>query len=264
MQADYASAVRKSSNLEHLLAPGDLDAIFVALPNDLHGSAIRAAFQHGVHVCCEKPLTIEPDDARSLADAAVADGLVLFTASHRRENRHVRALAQRLPARARIVRARCRYFERIEDHIGDEQWYLDAERCGGGCLIDNGPNALDALRVILGELDVVGCTLGPAAAGELRARVELQTYDAIPVTMELDWAYPGEVKDVTVWLDDGTEMHADMLAGTSTSKGSLLHEYAAVVDRFAGLIDAGTPVLDLDGVRVVELIAAAYELGRAS
>lgn len=262
----HARGVRCFADAEQMFASGAVDAVVITLPNDLHAPMIARAVAHGVHVCCEKPLTVRAGEANRLAGLAAASGVALFTASHRRHNQHVIRLAETL-RREDVASVVARYFENIEEHVGDDEWYLDPERCGGGCVIDNGPNALDAVRTVLGDLELTGAVLGDMRRGiEFCAELSLRTPDGIPVTVQLDWAYPGQVKDVVVRLRDGRELAADMLEGFTGLKGSLAHEYAGIMDGFAAAVADARTGRDAaaDGVAVVELIERAYAVGRAN
>ena len=42
--------------LDALLAGGAIDAVYIAVPNDLHAQMALVAARHGVHVLCEKPM----------------------------------------------------------------------------------------------------------------------------------------------------------------------------------------------------------------
>lgn len=42
--------------LDELLASGVVDAVYIAVPNDLHAEHTLVAARHGVHVMCEKPM----------------------------------------------------------------------------------------------------------------------------------------------------------------------------------------------------------------
>jgi predicted dehydrogenase len=252
-------------DIEDLIAAGAADVVVVTLPNDQHHPVVARALAAGLHVCCEKPLTVRAADARELAALADHSGLTLFTASHRRHNVHLRQLARAI-AGADVAEVRCRYFERIEEHVGDERWYLSLDRCGGGCLVDNGPNAIDCARVLVGELEVADCTLADIRDGvEFRAEVALRgtgASGASRVAVELDWTWPhGQLKDVSVRLRDGRTLSADLLAGFDGLKGSLDHEYAGVLDTFAALVRQGRSG-SADGVAVVELVEQAYAVAR--
>jgi predicted dehydrogenase len=63
-----------------LLDDGELDALYIALPNALHGEWARGALNAGKHVLCEKPLTPASAEAAELFDLASSQGLVLAEA----------------------------------------------------------------------------------------------------------------------------------------------------------------------------------------
>ncbi|MEW2620531.1 Gfo/Idh/MocA family oxidoreductase [Streptomyces sp. NPDC048106] len=244
-----------------LLAEARPDALVVAVPNDVHLPVCRDALSAGVPVCVEKPLALTAVEGRVLVDLARHREVPLMTAFHRRYNTAVRDLARR--AAGREVRAvRVRYLERIEDHLGGEDWYLDPGRCGGGCLADNGPNALDVVRLLLGDLTVTGCAVERDGHGvDRRALIRLRARTGATASVELDWSYPGELKDVEVELADGAVLRADMLAGHTAFKGSLWHEYEAILGEFAGLVRARRPAGPgaHGGLPALELVAAAYD-----
>jgi predicted dehydrogenase len=73
---------------DDLLADPDVEAVYIPLPNGLHGTWTIAALLAGKHVLCEKPFTANADEARSVAAAAEmareAQGLVTMEAFHYR------------------------------------------------------------------------------------------------------------------------------------------------------------------------------------
>jgi predicted dehydrogenase len=70
-----------------LLADPDIDAVYNPLPNSLHGRWTLAAIDAGKHVLCEKPFTANAEEARTVAKAAEASGLVVLEAFHYRSTR---------------------------------------------------------------------------------------------------------------------------------------------------------------------------------
>jgi len=65
---------------DELLASGEIDAVYIALPNDLHKDfALRAAKQ-GIHVLCEKPLALTERDCEEMIRAANEHHVRLMTA----------------------------------------------------------------------------------------------------------------------------------------------------------------------------------------
>ncbi|AYF74840.1 gfo/Idh/MocA family oxidoreductase [Nocardia yunnanensis] len=67
-----------------LVEAPDLDAVYVPLPNGLHGRWIRAALASGKHVLCEKPFTANADEARDIAKLATDSDRVVMEAFHYR------------------------------------------------------------------------------------------------------------------------------------------------------------------------------------
>jgi predicted dehydrogenase len=63
-----------------LLGSGEIDAVYICLPNDQHRDyAIRAA-RAGVHVLCEKPLAVTEADCSAMIVAAARAGVRLMSA----------------------------------------------------------------------------------------------------------------------------------------------------------------------------------------
>jgi len=241
-----------------------LDGVVVAVPNDAHLDVCRAALTAGVPVCVEKPLALTADQGRELASLATESGTALLTAFHRRHNDAFRDLRSAVAAAGAPVRTvRVRYLERIEEHTAGESWYLEPERCGGGCVADNGPNAFDLVRQLLGDVTLAHSLVGRDAAGVDRtAHLRLRAADGAGAEVLLDWSHPGETKDVTVTLANGRSLHADLLAGHPGFKGSLWHEYERILMEFAALRTARGLTGDDDGaaggLACLDLVAAAY------
>ena len=58
----------------------EVDVIYVALPNHLHFSFAKRALEHGKHVICEKPMTSNVDELRTLIDVAKQNRVMLLEA----------------------------------------------------------------------------------------------------------------------------------------------------------------------------------------
>ncbi|MBF6353225.1 Gfo/Idh/MocA family oxidoreductase [Nocardia higoensis] len=67
-----------------LLDDPDIDAVYIPLPNGLHGRWTRAALAAGKHVLCEKPFTADAAEAREIGALAEQSGLVVMEAFHYR------------------------------------------------------------------------------------------------------------------------------------------------------------------------------------
>ena len=84
--ADYAKKHKIPTvydSYDALLADDTLSAVYVPLPNGLHGHWTIAALNAGKHVLCEKPFTANADEARAVAHAdSTHPGLVVMEAFH--------------------------------------------------------------------------------------------------------------------------------------------------------------------------------------
>ena len=72
------------SSYESLIADPGIDAVYIPLPNSLHGRWIRAALAEGKHVLCEKPFTANAAEAREIAVEAATSDRVVMEAFHYR------------------------------------------------------------------------------------------------------------------------------------------------------------------------------------
>ncbi|MGA2664773.1 MAG: Gfo/Idh/MocA family oxidoreductase [Nitrososphaerales archaeon] len=144
-----AKAYHGEASYERLCGDPDVDAVVVALPNDLHLPVIVAAAERGKAVVCEKPL------CRNLAEADEALRVV-------RKQRVVHCYAENQIFIPQVVRAR-RFIE--DGAIGDvtwvrsreahsgphSKWFWDPERAGGGVLLDMGCHSIEVTRYLFGR-----------------------------------------------------------------------------------------------------------------
>lgn len=68
------------SSYEALFGDPNVDAVYVATQQHVHRDAVLAAIAAGKHVLVEKPIATLPDDARAIADAARAAGVLVMEA----------------------------------------------------------------------------------------------------------------------------------------------------------------------------------------
>ncbi|WP_276270676.1 Gfo/Idh/MocA family protein [Haloarcula litorea] len=135
---------------ETLLSAADVDAVYNPLPNAAHAEWTERAADAGLHVLCEKPLTLDAAAAADLFDYVEDRGVTLMEAFmyqfHPRTERAREIVAEEL-GEVRAVDASFKF--RLDDE-GDIR--LDPE-LGGGSLLDVGCYAVSAVRGFLGEPD---------------------------------------------------------------------------------------------------------------
>jgi predicted dehydrogenase len=62
------------------LNSGEIDAVYIALPNNMHRAYTEAAASAGIHVLCEKPMAFETTECEAMIAAAEKGGVKLMVA----------------------------------------------------------------------------------------------------------------------------------------------------------------------------------------
>jgi predicted dehydrogenase len=144
---------RAHGSYEDLLADGDLDAVYISVPNSLHAEWAVKAAEAGKHVLCEKPLAITVSQCDQIIAAAESAGVVIMEALmhlHRSLLRKARALVREgAVGRVELVRGA---FSFALDRPGDVRWRPEL---GGGSLWDIGIYPVSVIRWIAGEPESV-------------------------------------------------------------------------------------------------------------
>ncbi|MFY8051388.1 MAG: Gfo/Idh/MocA family protein, partial [Armatimonadaceae bacterium] len=81
-----------------LLASPEIDAVYIPLPNDIHSEYTERALRAGKHVLCDKPFTLNSDDAKRCAALADEHDLRLmegFMYRHHPQHSFAQGLIQR-------------------------------------------------------------------------------------------------------------------------------------------------------------------------
>lgn len=121
----------------------ELDAVYVLTPNNSHAPISIAALNAGHHVMCEKPMATSYAEAKAMVEASKANGKLLnigYQSRYRSDSAYLKAacendeLGEIYYAKAHAVRRRA---------VPTWGVFLDAEKQGGGPLIDIGTHALD-------------------------------------------------------------------------------------------------------------------------
>ena len=160
-----AHDIERTTDLDALLARDDVDAVYVATPNDAHLGPVRTAAAAGKAVLCEKPVARTLAEAEALLDAVRAAGVAYGTAFDQRFHPAHVALRDLIEGGAlgTVTAVRIRYAcwtgpdwspygeARDSREAGETNWRADPERAGGGAFLDLAPHGLDLTQVLLGE-----------------------------------------------------------------------------------------------------------------
>ncbi len=161
---------RISSDYRELVESGQVDAVVIAAPDDLHYPMAQAVLESGKHLLCEKPVALHAEQARALYEKAQAAGvvhLVMFTFRWTPEYQYLRELVEG-GAVGRPYHCQVRYLSQW-GLGGDYNWRYDRRRANGA-LGDLGSHAIDLARLFFGEIRRVSarletCVIRPGADG---------------------------------------------------------------------------------------------------
>lgn len=158
-RARAAEAARKHGiptvhdSYEALLADPRVDAVYIPLPNGLHGRWTLAAIAAGKHVLCEKPFTANADEAREVAKTAADSSVVVMEAHHTSHHPQTKRAAEivRSGMLGDLESAEAAFIVPMPPS-GDIRWNL---ALAGGSLMDLGCYPVRWLRDVLGVAPTV-------------------------------------------------------------------------------------------------------------
>jgi predicted dehydrogenase len=140
---------RAHGSYDALLEDGDVDAVYISLPNSLHVEWAIRALEAGKHVLCEKPLARRSEEAERAFDAAEQAGRVLAEAFMYRHHPQTRLVAQLVSEGAvgelRAIRAA---FSFPLSNLEDVRMRPELD---GGALMDVGCYCVSGARLLAGE-----------------------------------------------------------------------------------------------------------------
>jgi predicted dehydrogenase len=270
----------------------ELDAVAIGAPNDLHYDICLAAADAGKHVLCEKPLALNQEEARTMIAACDGAGVVLMYA----ENLLFAPMYSRVAEMARKGSVGKPFLvKQSQSHGGPySPWFWDIERSGGGVLLDMGCHSIHTVCATMGEWPVgVSATLGryvhgEKTEGEDHATVLLHFAGGQLGIAENSWAMPGGNDYLEVFgpqgrltanLERGPAIamyrspvgeSAANPSGTRPGWQYAMYEEAwhfgfpQELQHFVDVI-AGRATMrsgGSDGLKVLEIICAAYESAR--
>ncbi len=129
-----------------LIEDPDIDAVYIPLPNALHGTWTRRAIQAGKHVLCEKPFAANAREAAEVSAIAAESNVVVMEAFHWRYH-PLAARFTELVARGEVGAVTnldaALSFPLLDRH--DIRW---SRQLAGGSLLDAGCYPLHQIRTL--------------------------------------------------------------------------------------------------------------------
>jgi predicted dehydrogenase len=229
-----------------LLARGDVDAVYIPLPNDGHLHWIEAAVDAGKHVLCEKPLTMSAADTATAYAAAAAAGRTLVEAYMWPHHPRSQALLQADLGPLRSMYGSFTFpLDRPNDHRVDGR--------GGGALFDVGIYCLGPMVLLrpVDPIDVRAVAVRNQHGADTSLSGWLDLGDGVSAGVSVGFDAPHR-RMFDVLGRDGEIHIADHFAPGPTDDGVLsvrrrdgsfdevpyrgVDAYAAMIDQFADVV----------------------------
>lgn len=140
-----------------LVADPDVDAIYVATPHPWHAASALAAIEAGKHVLIEKPFTLNEPEARVVADAARARGVLALEAMWTRYLPHMVRIREIIAA-GTLGEVRSMIADHTQKLSDDPAHRLNSLELGGGALLDLGIYPVSFAWDLFGEPAVIQST----------------------------------------------------------------------------------------------------------
>ena len=184
-----------------------VDAVIICTPPNTHYPIAKHFLEKGIHVLCEKPLTIASSEATELVKLADSKDAVLMMASKFRYVDDI--IKAKAIIEAGILGRIILYENSFCSKIGmADRWNASKPVSGGGVLIDNGSHSADIARYLLGPISQVQAQTGIPTQGlevEDTVRVQFMTQRGILGTFDLSWSITKDSKNyIQVYGSEGT------------------------------------------------------------
>lgn len=243
----------------------DIDAVAICTPPQVRYGYVREAIAAGKHVLLEKPSTATVGELLDLRDYAAAAKRVIFTTWHSQYNAAVEA-ARRALAGQTVKYLQVNWKEDVRRWHPGQKWIWLA---GGFGVFDPGINALSIVTHILPDpvfIRRADLTFPDNCDAPIAAKIEFSAakpYEHLGA--DFDWRQTGEQTwEIEIGTQGGDRLKLAKGGSRLDINGALvaeqpMAEYEDIYDRFAGLLDAGTSLVDEAPMR---LVADAFLIGK--
>jgi predicted dehydrogenase len=248
---------RPHLSYEALIADPDVDAVYIPLPNALHGEWAVRALNAGKHVLCEKPLALTAAEAETMVAAARANGVWLMEGFMYRYTDRLRQVVRVIDSGAlgtlRSIDASYRF---LLDRNGTIK---EKAELGGGALYDVGCYPLDLIGLLTGA-EPVSCAVESVSRNGVDVNLSalLRYPDGVIATLHCGFdAFPhvradiigteGRLEVDATYLDDAGELVLHTRSGREVIPVAASDRYRAEIEDLSSAIaDKRPPLISLD------------------
>ena len=136
-----------------MLGSGEIDAVIVCTPHPSHADLVVLAAEQGIHVLCEKPMTIDLAQADRMIAAAETAGITFGVVFQRRFWPAAQRIRQAIDAGrlGRLTHGECSVrIWRSAEYFASDPWRGTWANEGGGVLMNQAIHAVDQFQWFMG------------------------------------------------------------------------------------------------------------------
>lgn len=294
------TSVAGFTDYEKMLREVELDAVVIATPSRAHASMVDQALDRGIHVFCEKPFCIDPQDAERLAGKAATLGLAGQVGYHNRFVGTFQEVKRLLESGAigEVSHVLAEAYGPVVLKPKGSTWRTQRAE-GGGCLYDYAAHPINLLNWYFGEPSGVGGSVlnkifsrdtddevystlhfANGSTGQLSVNWSDESYRKMTTKISI-WGSKGKIyadrQEIQVYLRDKAVAPSGYEEGWNVRYTTELtepvwfyirgEEYSAQIDYFVRSVIAKRPenVNSFESAaqtdRVIAMIVADAELG---
>lgn len=166
-----------------LLRSGEIDAVYIALPNFLHRDFAIPAAQAGIHVLCEKPLEVNSERAIEMIQSSRYHGVKLMTA-YRLHFEETTLTAVELIHRKRQIGEPKVFNSSFSIAVDTQNYRVGLRSEGGGSIFDIGIYCINAARMLFRD--------EPVEAMAMDLRTDPRKFSQSEEAMSVSLRFPGD------------------------------------------------------------------------
>jgi predicted dehydrogenase len=210
------------SHYDNCLQSGEVDAVYIALPNTMHREFTERAAKAGIHVLCEKPMAITEEDCQTMIAACAENSVKLMIAYRLHfESANLQAIEM---AKSGTIGEPKYFSSAFSLPVVGGNIRLEPEM-GGGTLYDIGVYCINAARYLFGT--------NPTEVIAMSANSGDRRFEGVDETTGALLRFSGEKIAAFVCSFSGADVSSFRIVGT---KGDLrlepAYDYATKLKRF--------------------------------
>ena len=274
--ADQFGVGTATTNADEVLTSSDIDAVYLATPNDLHLPHTLMAAAAGKHVLVEKPMALSVAECHQMVDACDDADVRLGVAYYRRFYPIVQRIEQLISdgAIGTVMGISATTATPFAIEAGEDGYWRVEPAGGGGAFMDIGSHRLNLFRYLMGpatEVKAVGTNLVRNYSAENAAGATMHFESGAVGNLQCFFEAPVDPDEFSVIGSNGRLSAAPLNGDTLVIQNgsSRTQEILAPCDNFnlpqiedfvAAVRDHRPPLVDgREGLATNELLELCYQ-----